>query len=413
MTTPLYDALAAYAERLHAGIGDGHHVASPLGAWLLLALCASAGGGPAGDELAEVLGMPAGDAASAAAALLEHPHPLVSSATAVWHAPDRDTDGLRDWQAGLPPSTTVGLLPAQEAADAWAREHTGGLIGSFPLAVTPEVAVLLASALATRVSWAQPFEVAAAAALGPDSAWAAGLTRMLRSPEEGHVSFIAATDRAGDVVVHIAEADCADRDLYARTKVLVISVAAAPGVEAGDVLAAAYAIGRGAADDVELGRRSLYDLPLGDSGLWSIREEAVLTDLSHEERYTAVLPCWSAESDHDLTGPGLGFTTAARILAEALPVSGRACDARQVAMARYGRYGFEAAAVSGFAVLESMPSEGVARIAELRFGHPYAVLAVTVDIRDGDRGRELGPWHGVPVFSAWVSRPEDLPAADA
>jgi hypothetical protein len=52
----------------------------------------------------------------------------------------------------------------------------------------------------------------------------------------------------------------------------------------------------------------------------------------------------------------------------------------------------------------------VARIAELRFGHPYAVVAVATDERAGDGG--AGPWHGVPVFSAWVADPEELPEAD-
>jgi hypothetical protein len=415
VTTPPYDALARYAERLHAAIGDDHHVASPLGAWLLLALCASAGRGAASDELAEVLGLPAVDATAAADALLADPHPLVSSATAVWHAPGRETEGLRGWQAELPASTVVGILPDQDGADAWARKHTDGLIGAFPLPNLQAVVLLLASALATRVTWTDPFEVAAAGVLGPDSPWAARLTRVLRTPEDRHTAYIAATERAGDVIVHIVEADRADQQPFARSKLLVISVAAAPEVPAGDVLAAAYEVGRGVADDTEVPRRSLFDLPLGDSRLWSIREESALTDRIREERYTAVLPCWSAESDHDLGRPGLGFTTAARILEQVLSASDLPLNARQTAMARYGRYGFEAAAVSGFGVLESVPSEGVVRTAELRFGHPYAVLAVTVDIQwDDERDcRVLAPWHGMPVFSAWVSEPEDVPDAEA
>ncbi|HYK70053.1 MAG TPA: hypothetical protein VEV45_19050, partial [Streptosporangiaceae bacterium] len=39
------------------------------------------------------------------------------------------------------------------------------------------------------------------------------------------------------------------------------------------------------------------------------------------------------------------------------------------------------------------------RHAELRFGHPYAVVALVQDAGS--------PWHGLPVFSAWVSEPED------
>jgi hypothetical protein len=38
------------------------------------------------------------------------------------------------------------------------------------------------------------------------------------------------------------------------------------------------------------------------------------------------------------------------------------------------------------------------RTAELRFPHPYAVVAV-VD----DRGAESQAWQGIPVFSAWVA----------
>jgi len=49
-TDALADALTAYAGRFHAAVGPRHHVASPLGAWLLLALVAAAdaGGGSAG-----------------------------------------------------------------------------------------------------------------------------------------------------------------------------------------------------------------------------------------------------------------------------------------------------------------------------------------------------------------------------
>lgn len=79
-------------------------------------------------------------------------------------------------------------------------------------------------------------------------------------------------------------------------------------------------------------------------------------------------------------------------------------------MARFGRYGFEAAAVTGFATHDSEPAAGVIRTADLRFGHPYAVVAVATDLEFDAYGRPMrGPWHGVPVFSGWVSQPEDVP----
>ncbi len=59
--------VSAYAGRLHAAIGDRHYVASPLGAWLLLALCGPAATGESLAELTEVLGCDTGSAAGAAA----------------------------------------------------------------------------------------------------------------------------------------------------------------------------------------------------------------------------------------------------------------------------------------------------------------------------------------------------------
>ncbi|MCI4061130.1 hypothetical protein MRQ36_00500 [Micromonospora sp. R77] len=91
----LQDALARYAARLHAAAGPGHHVTSPLGAWLLLALCAPAASGGERDALADVLDGPGGrrDAGRRAA-----------GRAAPGAGGDRRVaaGGSADWQAGLP-----------------------------------------------------------------------------------------------------------------------------------------------------------------------------------------------------------------------------------------------------------------------------------------------------------------------
>ena len=84
---------------------------------------------------------------------------------------------------------------------------------------------------------------------------------MLRSPESGHDCYIAQTERAGRVAVHTA------RD---EAGLAVTSVIADPGVATADVLAAAHEAAAGTA-----ARTSLFDLPLGDSPLWSIAEAAI------------------------------------------------------------------------------------------------------------------------------------------
>ncbi|GAA1594755.1 hypothetical protein [Actinoplanes couchii] len=400
-------ALARYAARLHGVAGDEHHVASPLGAWLLLALTAAAtapaqpDADPAVAELAAVLGVEPGVAAEVAAGLLADPHPLVAVATAMWHAAGVDPEHR---YAGLPEQTERGVIPDAAGLDRWARERTGGLIEKFP-GDPAGVPVMLASALAARVRWEVPFEVTAASALGADSPWASRLTHVLRKPVRGHEAFVAGTDQAGDVIAHRAVATTEASDT--RVALRVVSVAASRDVPPEDVLAAAYEI---ACDDRDRRRKPLADLPLGESPLWTIREWA-----GSSEWCDAVLPCWSAASEHDLTGPGLGFGPAARALLAGTEMGGDAVEfgAVQSAMARFGRNGFDVASLTGLTVGGAAPEEpSRSRIAELRFAHPYAVVAVATQQRWDDRRLIDGPWHGVPVFSAWVGEPEDVPVED-
>jgi hypothetical protein len=384
--------VARYARRFHDVAGSGHHVASPLGAWLLLALCGPAARGEERRALGEVLGCEPGEAAAVAAELLEAPHPVIGAAAAVWNTAGGGDPG---WLAGLPASVERGPIPSQDAADRWAREHTFGLIERFPLMISDAIYLLLATALATKVSWDCPFELAPGSALGAASPWHERLGQVLMSPRHpGHKAFLASTAEAGEVGVHVGRA---------RDGLIVASVIAAADVPAGEVLAAGYRL----ATDVALGRpvttRSLFDLALGEGPIYSVSEE--MSAQGPGEQCLAVLPAWEARSEHELSDERLGFAAAASALGRGDP-----WQARQAAMARYTRVGFEAAAVTAMAIMLSMPSPGIRRTGQLRFGHPYAVIAVTTnDSSDtSDSGREWPErWNGAPVFSAWVADPAE------
>lgn len=382
------DCVARYATRLHAAAGDRHHVASPLGAWLLLALAAPASTGEDRQTLTDVLGCDVDVAARAADDLLAEPHPLVAAAAAAWTAGGyTGSADFQRWLAGLPAAVTTGDLPPPAGLDRWAREHTFGLIDRFPVD-TGQAYVVLATALATKVSWEMPFDVAPARSLGPDSSWARQLERVLRTPagQGGHAQFISSTADSGDVIVHAATA---------VGGLVVVSVAARPDVRAGRVLALAHDLGRRMATGAEVERRDLAGLPLGESELWDLEEI-----MAERDSCSAVLPAWSASSQHDLTDPVLGFAAAGRGLVHGPDP----WDARQAAMARYSRTGFEAAAVTTMAVGLAARVPALHRHAELRFGHPFAVVALVQDV--GSR------WHGLPVFSAWVTEPEDAQGDD-
>jgi hypothetical protein len=379
---------------LQAVIGATHHVASPLGAWLLLALAAPASTGTDRDTLTEVLGCDTGAAAQAAADLLANPHPVVATAAALWTSSGAElSPGFARWRAELPPQVTVGDLPGQAGLDRWAREHTFGLIDRFPIR-DDGLYLVLASALATKVSWTVPFDFAPGATLGSASPWATRLSQVLRTPRQGgHTQYIAVTPDAGDVIVHAARA---------VSGLVVVSVAAAPEVPASTVLAVAHRIGIQQATGGLVQRRDLTDLPLGEGPLWLLREVTATSD-----ECVAVLPAWSANSNHNLNDPALGFAAAKNAIAPGADP----WQARQSAMARYSRTGFEAAAATAIGIALAAMVPGKRREAELRFAHPYAAVAITTDTggasQDASGGASHGPWHGLPVFSAWVSQPED------
>jgi hypothetical protein len=405
------DAVAAYAERLHAAAGPDHHVVSALGAWLLVALCAPLADTEARAELADVLGVDPMEAAHFAAELLSQPHPLVAAGAGMWVAPAVTTPVMERWRDGLPPGMTTGDIPRQEAIDAWANERTLGLIERFPIQLDPDLVCLLATALATKVSWDVPFELVDAAALAP-SPWASTLGRVLQSPRQDprHRQYVTETDRAGTVGVHLTGA---------RGGLLVGSVIAAdPEVPAADVLAAAHSIVTAEARTAHsVARLSLFDLPLGPGAIWTITEQEVETKATdgREEVVTGVLPAWSAETTVDLDREDLGLPAAARVIKQALGLTNFRYEAMQAAASRYSAVGFEAAAVSALAIMSSAPQlrPGYRREATLRFGHPFAVVAVASDdFGVPPRDRVSSPWHGLSVFSAWVSEPAEAePAA--
>jgi hypothetical protein len=398
--TQLRSALTRYAQRVHQVAGDKHHVASPLGAWILIALCSPLAKGSQRDELTEILGVHPELAAEFAARLLENPYPLVASAAAVWNRPQLDTERLAAWRASLVSIIETGDIPAQGALDAWASEHTLGLIERFPLKVTPEVILLMATALATKVSWVRPFKLVPAAALGSASPWSSSLDQVLRSPHaREHPQFIADTEQAGRVAVHTAKA---------QGGLQVTSVIAAPEVAPVDVITSAHLIAMSEAASLRTVKRcSLFDLPLGEDLLWTITAEEVNTHSAdgREERVRSIMPAWSADTELDLKSRSLGFPAAAGAVSQALGLTDLVYDAKQTALARYTRVGFEAAAVTAMAVAMSRGRSGIRRVAELRFGHPYAAVAVTVEEAHGVIPRS--PWHGLPVFSAWITEPDD------
>lgn len=365
----------------------GNTVFAAAGLWPLLALLADGAAGRTRDELQEALGIPATQAAEAARRLLTGFDAVggLSAALGLWTQAGLPLE--ERWAAGLPTGTRGRLTgdPATDRAalDRWAAERTGGLVETMPVADPARALLVLASALALKVTWRHPFtERPEQPATGP---WAGrrlqGLSRSSAHPDRLGVV-------AGGLTLYQVGGD-AGTDVY-----LVLGTEqAAPG----EVLAHGVAAATRAVQAVPG-----TQLPDGAAGpgvrvttVESARPEPVL-GLS--------TVAFSVAAEHDLLerAPLFGLTEAARASTGHFPgVSSHPLavgEARQSAVAAFHARGFEAAAVTAIAMQPGgapPPQRYRVRRIDVRFDRPFGFLSV-------HRA------SGLVLAAGWVADPEPL-----
>jgi len=405
----LVTLIDSYCRRTCRAVLDQHpgsSVSSPLGIWLLLAACSTAASGDNQRAIEEALGCTAAEATTLLSRFLKAPPPALHSALALWVRSADRTSPLVDWSSTLPPQVKRGPIPSQKVADAWADRHTMGLINRFPL-ITEVTRLVLASALATKVTWQERREVVSAAEhVRSSSPWADRVQNVLLDRSPVVPFMLARTEAAGVVAVHFA---------VATESLAVVSVASDPTLDRAVAFEAAYEIAERCRDDDLAGARcSLFDLPVGEGHSWQITEEKVrsYTAGEHSEAVeSAVLAAWSVRGDLDLKRGGFGIEPALDALLGLLGPSplGDESDAIQSAIASYTPTGFEAAAfdVLTLSTGTTRPMErGLERRARLIFDHPYAAIALAGTTSDFKRARAgHTDMFCLPLFSVWVAEP--------
>jgi Serpin (serine protease inhibitor) len=373
---------------------------SPFGVWLLLCVALAGAVGDDRQRLEDAVGCSADEADRLLGSFLSSVPPAIATAIAVWIRETVASELFDHWVRRLPEQIEIGQMPSQSEADAWTRRNTLQLIQAFPGQVA-DLDACLVSAVATRVSWRVPFEVIDAAEILPsDSPWHGAVDELLHAPGPYGASVVE-TARAGKVAVYYADAE---------EDVAVVCVSASPDVARDRVLEAAQEIvmnmfGRG-----QMSKCSLFDLDAGVGHSWTVteRERLVWQPGQRFERFSdAYLPAWTQQSTTDLLASDT-FAAGAAIAAlqYATSTSGPTA-AKQTAVATFDRYGFEAAAVTAmWTAVSGKPRDptetGLERIAQLRFDHPFAAIAV-----DSSDSFDSPTWSGLPLLEAWVTSPKE------
>ncbi|MFB6435312.1 serpin family protein [Streptomyces sp. NPDC056411] len=351
-------------------VGEQNTVLTAAGVWPLLALLAGPAAGPARTELAEALGVAPEDAVAAGCELLAalDAVPGVNAAMGLWA---RRSLAVRPaWRNALPAGVygefTDDPGADQQALDAWARQHTDGLIGEMPVQVGPGTLCLLASALLVRTTWVQEFQAFPGWAYeGP---WAGReLTVLSRSvPEVEQVRVHDTPD--GPLTAVRVEGDNG-LDVH-----LLLGGPEAPG---GAVLRHGVAALGG-------GYPTVSGAALTDGAGPGLRVTTVPSD-DGVPRFHLTTAAFTVDGDHDLLKrPELfGLTTACDASRGHFPgiseVPLAVSDARQSATATFGPLGFRAAAVTAIPMEVGCvppPPQYQAQLISARFDRPFGFLAV-------------------------------------
>lgn len=333
------------------------------GLWLLLAHLAPVASDNHREAIAEALGISCDEAAALAEELLTAPHSTIATALGAWS------------RVALNTKVAVALeaMPDQAGLDRWATDHTRGLINEFPIDVSPETMLIVATALVLQPRWAKEL-------------WTDDDGMLLLN--DG-LQTIVDTQAAGRVAV---------AKPFSKDGVDVISVIAAPEVSPQDVWRAV--------DEVvaKLNQGALWNGGLRggqfiDGHSWKVRQvtEGFIRGDAPDDFDTlwrSHLPRWSGDTVSQLSGaPGVAEIVAA--LCEAAPALAGPFECIQTATAAYDESGFTAAAITALGIATGAPEfvERTIRRVDLMFDRPHAVVAIA-------RG---GPWEGVPVFNAWLT----------
>lgn len=379
--SPAVQASNALTARWAECLGEHDFVCSGAGLWPLLGLLATAADEAAAAELSAALGRPADTAGRDALELIDLLATGISTTAALglWK---RKLIELHDEWASQLPDGIVGTLTDQAALDRWAAEKTGGLIDQFPLQIQAGTALVLASALAAKVKWREPFDVEPRHARSRKPAPA---DRQSLSRSSFDLSIVSVLD---DTVTRVVVEGAGDVDVH-----LLIGGRMPPA----DVLAAGL---RELAGQAQI--QPAADLRAGAG----FAVQRIVSD-TPQDIVQLSLPSFEIKVRHDLMENAdlFGFRSLTDPVVSHLPKLSPdplyIAEGAQSVLARFFAEGFEAAAVTAFGLrVTGVPSsEHQVNLLELRLNRPFGFIAVHRRSR-------------LAVVAGWVSSVFDTTAED-
>lgn len=373
-------ALQSYTKDFYSKteFGESNIVGSPLGSWLLLASIASNLDFSNNATLKELtensLHMKTEEAENAVKELLAN-YPALNYVAQAWTVPDLSAlPAVQKWVEANTLIPYEGKIPSQEQVDEWASTNTNDLIKEFPAQMNDATMLVIANIIYSKLAWRTKFR--AVPAQEAMKGW--GVENVLNVVATHDILFC---KNADNDIFAIYEVKAFGE--YKESVRLVTCLS--KEVKATELMEALTSVG--ALESILPNDESLLAL---STDMYRVKEVKQGTSRIVVE---ANVPAWDASSEHALMESAeLGYQHLAEAFREGSDGS-FSVEAKQVAVAKFDKDGFEAAALTTMMMSRSaMPRIVTQTVYELNFTKPFVFVSFS---------------DNLPMFSGYICKAKE------
>lgn len=373
-------ALQAYTKDFYSKteFGELNIVGSPLGSWLLLASIASSLDFSNSPELKERtesnLHMSTEEAGNAVKELLAS-YPALNYVSQAWSTADLSSlPAVQKWVEANTLIPYEGAIPSQKQVDEWASTNTNDLIKEFPAQMNDATMLVIANIIYSKLAWKTKFK--AVPAQEAMTSW--GVEKVLNAVATRDILFFKNAEKD---IFAIYEVKASGEYKESVRLVTCLSKEAKPT----DLMEALTSVG------------TMETLLPNDESLLAISGDMFRVKEVKQGTSPIVVeanvPAWDASSEHALLETaGLGYQQLAEAFREGSDGS-FAVEAKQVAIAKFDKDGFEAAALTTMIMSRSaMPMFMQQTVYELNFNKPFVFVSSS---------------DNLPMFSGYICKAKE------
>lgn len=358
----LFEALQGYTEKFYSHVDFDNNVnmvASPLGSWLLVASVSDGIDFTSQPQLKTsielCLGMSVEDAGVTVKKLFKR-FPKLSYVAKSWSGDTQSYPGIKKWIHDNTMITHQASIPSQDEIDAWVSDNTKGLIQSFPADMDQDPVLVIANIIYSKLEWVKKLNVVPAnesmKTWNVDSVLNGIATRDVIFFEKGkHIYASYLVQAKGNNNENVTLVTCLTKDA-SPSKLMKSFANMKPS------------------DTIQPNDTRLLDALDGSYGI----KEVINKSGGRPWELEVNVPAWEASYQHSLMdNEALGYQEIAESFAygatDKLSIS-----AKQVAVAKFDKDGFEAAALTSIAVMRGFNKDQQI-IYELNFNKPFIFVS--------------------------------------